>query len=205
VGAQDDLSGGLSTFMVEMLEVAHILSAATPSSLVILDEVGRGTSTYDGLSIARAVVEHLHDDPRLRPLTLFATHFQELAALSGSLERLAVARMRVVEEDGRVAFMHQVEPGAADRSYGIHVAELAGVPGSVVARAREVLQQLEGRRGEAGLVEPASAGGGSKQLDLGLAPAHPVLSELEQLDLLHLTPLEALNRLQEMQERLRNS
>jgi DNA mismatch repair protein MutS len=203
VGAQDDLGGGLSTFMVEMLEVAHILHSATPHSLVILDEVGRGTSTYDGLSIARAVVEHLHDDPRLRPLTLFATHFQELAGLAGRLERLAVARMRVIEEEGQVTFLHQVEPGAADRSYGIHVAELAGVPGSVVARAREVLRDLEGRRQPASEPEPSPAAAPYAQLDFGLVLSHPVLLELEQLDLLKLSPLEALQALHELQERLR--
>jgi DNA mismatch repair protein MutS len=203
VGAQDDLSGGLSTFMVEMVEVAHILHAATPHILVILDEVGRGTSTYDGLAIARAVLEHLHDDPRLRPLTVFATHFHELAALSGTLPRLAVARMRVIEEGGQVAFLHQVEPGPSDRSYGLHVAELAGVPGSVVARARDVLGELEGgRQGPVPAPARTAPAPAYDQLDLGLA--HPVLAELQQLDLLNLTPLQALSRLQELQERLRN-
>ena len=141
VGASDDLAGGRSTFMVEMVETAAILNLASERSLVILDEIGRGTATFDGLSIAWAAVEHLHEVNRCR--ALFATHFHELTALSEKLPRLANATMRVKEWEGDVVFLHEVGPGAADRSYGIQVARLAGLPEAVVARAREVLAQLE--------------------------------------------------------------
>jgi DNA mismatch repair protein MutS len=141
VGASDDLARGRSTFMVEMVETAAILNQATPRSLVILDEIGRGTATFDGLSIAWAAVEHLHEVNRCR--SLFATHFHELTMLSEKLPRMANATMRVKEWDGDVIFLHEVGPGAADRSYGIQVARLAGLPASVVARAREVLSLLE--------------------------------------------------------------
>ncbi len=141
VGASDDLARGRSTFMVEMVETAAILNQATARSLVILDEIGRGTATFDGLSIAWAAVEHLHEVNRCRGL--FATHFHELTVLSEKLERLANATMRVKEWEGDVIFLHEVGPGAADRSYGIQVARLAGLPEAVVARARDVLSQLE--------------------------------------------------------------
>ncbi|MFM2282475.1 MAG: mismatch repair protein MutS [Pseudomonadota bacterium] len=141
VGASDDLARGRSTFMVEMVETAAILNQATPRSLVILDEIGRGTATFDGLSIAWAAVEHLHEVNRCR--SLFATHFHELTALSEKLARLSNATMRVKEWDGDVIFLHEVGPGAADRSYGIQVARLAGLPPAVVSRAKEVLGLLE--------------------------------------------------------------
>ncbi len=141
VGASDDLARGRSTFMVEMVETAAILNQATERSLVILDEIGRGTATFDGLSIAWAAVEHLHEVNRCRGL--FATHFHELTVLSEKLARLSNATMRVKEWDGDVIFLHEVGPGAADRSYGIQVARLAGLPASVVARARDVLSKLE--------------------------------------------------------------
>ncbi|MBB4183729.1 DNA mismatch repair protein MutS [Sinorhizobium terangae] len=141
VGASDDLARGRSTFMVEMVETAAILNQATDRSLVILDEIGRGTATFDGLSIAWAAVEHLHEVNRCRGL--FATHFHELTVLSEKLGRLSNATMRVKEWDGDVIFLHEVGPGAADRSYGIQVARLAGLPASVVARAKDVLAKLE--------------------------------------------------------------
>lgn len=141
VGASDDLARGRSTFMVEMVETAAILNQATDRSLVILDEIGRGTATFDGLSIAWAAVEHLHEANRCRGL--FATHFHELTVLSEKLGRLSNATMRVKEWHGDVIFLHEVGPGAADRSYGIQVARLAGLPASVVARAKDVLAKLE--------------------------------------------------------------
>lgn len=143
VGAADDIAGGRSTFMVEMSETAVILNQAGPRSLVILDEVGRGTATWDGLAIAWAVLEALHD--RLRCRAIFATHFHELTALSGKLPDLAPARMEVREHRGRVVFLHTVAPGASERSWGLHVARLAGVPRAVVARAESVLAALEAR------------------------------------------------------------
>jgi DNA mismatch repair protein MutS len=146
VGAADDLARGRSTFMVEMVETASILNRATERSLVILDEIGRGTATYDGLSIAWATLEHLHEVNRCR--ALFATHFHELTALAAKLDDLACYTMRVKEWQGDVVFLHEVAPGAADRSYGIHVAKLAGLPGPVLARAEEVLKILE--QGEQG-------------------------------------------------------
>jgi DNA mismatch repair protein MutS len=141
VGAADDLARGRSTFMVEMVETAAILNQATARSLVILDEIGRGTATFDGLSIAWAALEYLHEKNRCR--TLFATHFHEMTALSAKLPRLHNVTMRVKEWEGDVVFLHEVGRGAADRSYGVQVARLAGLPEAVVARAREVLHQLE--------------------------------------------------------------
>jgi DNA mismatch repair protein MutS len=141
VGAADDLARGRSTFMVEMVETAGILNLAGPKSLVILDEIGRGTATYDGLSLAWAVVEHLHEVNRCRGL--FATHYHELTALAARLPRLACHTLRVKEWQGQVVFLHEVTAGTADRSYGIHVARLAGLPEAVLRRAEEVLQRLE--------------------------------------------------------------
>ena len=143
VGASDDLARGRSTFMVEMVETAAILNQAGERSLVILDEIGRGTATFDGLSIAWAAVEHLHEENRCR--ALFATHFHELTALAGKLPRLHNVTMRVKEWEGDVVFLHEVGQGAADRSYGIQVARLAGLPDAVVERAREVLHAARKR------------------------------------------------------------
>jgi DNA mismatch repair protein MutS len=141
VGAADDLARGRSTFMVEMVETAAILNQAGPRSFVILDEIGRGTATYDGLSIAWASVEHLHGANRCR--TLFATHYHELTVLAGKLDHLANATVTVREWQGEVIFLHEVVPGVADRSYGIQVARLAGLPPQVTARAAQVLEKLE--------------------------------------------------------------
>jgi DNA mismatch repair protein MutS len=141
VGAADDLARGRSTFMVEMVETAAILNQAGVRSFVILDEIGRGTATFDGLSIAWATIEHLHESNRCR--ALFATHFHELTALAAKLPRLANATMRVKEWQGEVVFLHEVVAGAADRSYGIQVAKLAGLPPSVIERAKLVLAMLE--------------------------------------------------------------
>jgi DNA mismatch repair protein MutS len=146
VGAADDLARGRSTFMVEMVETAAILNQATEKSLVILDEIGRGTATFDGLAIAWATVEHLHEKNRAR--ALFATHYHELTALASRLDQLTCVTMRVREWNDTIVFLHEVARGAADRSYGIHVAKLAGLPQAVVARAEEVLRALEeGREG----------------------------------------------------------
>lgn len=148
VGAADDLARGRSTFMVEMVETAAILNQAGEGALVILDEIGRGTATYDGLSIAWAVLEHLHDVNRCRGL--FATHYHELTALSQRLSSLANATMAVREWEGEAVFLHEVRPGAADRSYGVQVARLAGLPEPVVARARDILETLEEGEREGG-------------------------------------------------------
>jgi DNA mismatch repair protein MutS len=192
VGAQDAIAAGLSTFMVEMVETAHILSQATSRSLVIIDEIGRGTSTYDGMSIAQAVLEHLHDSPELGCKTLFATHFHELTALAGRLPALRNHRVEVSEAGGRVTFLHRIVPGGADRSYGIHVAEIAGIPAAVIERARIVLAELEQARPLAG------AGGSEAQLALPLRSSHPVIQELRRMEIDRLSPIEALNRLAEL-------
>ncbi len=197
VGAQDDLSRGLSTFMVEMVETAAILNHATRRSLVVLDEVGRGTSTYDGISIAQAVLEYLHDAPHLGCKTIFATHFHELTALAGRLPRLRNYRVEVLEREGQIAFLYRIVPGGADRSYGLHVAQLAGVPSQVVSRAKEVLRGLEGARP----LEQAQRDG-SQQLALPLAPAHPLIDELQQLDLEDLSPRDALGLLFDWKQRV---
>jgi DNA mismatch repair protein MutS len=194
VGAHDDLAGGMSTFMVEMTEAANILNHATPASLVVLDEVGRGTSTYDGVSIAQAIVEYVHDSPRLGCRTLFATHYHELTALADRLPRVRNERVEVLEEGEQVRFLHRVVPGGADRSYGIHVAALAGLPPQVIARARAILAELERQRP----LEPAARQLG---LPLELAP-DPLRAELAAIELDQLSPLEALQKLYELRSRL---
>ncbi|RVT99582.1 DNA mismatch repair protein MutS [Rhodovarius crocodyli] len=187
VGASDDLAGGRSTFMVEMTETAAILNQAGPRSFVILDEVGRGTATWDGLAIAWAVLEALHD--RLRCRAIFATHFHELTALAGKLPELRLATMRVREWKNEVVFLHSVGPGAAEKSWGLHVARLAGVPRTVLGRAEAVLHALESR---------ARQGGGvlSEELPLfapkpAAAPDHPVLAALATLDPDAMSPRDA--------------
>jgi len=184
-----------------MVETAAILRQATLRSLVVLDEVGRGTSTYDGLAIARAVVEYLHNHPRLGCRTLFATHYHELTELERVLPRVRNYRMDVLEEGDRVVFLHRVVRGGADKSYGIHVAQLAGLPHAVVRRAREILQELESARsGERTRRRQSMA----KQVPLTIqltlfSPPHPVLERLRSLELDGMTPLEALTTLYELQ------
>lgn len=195
IGAQDEVAAGQSTFMVEMVETAHILHHATPRSLLILDEIGRGTSTYDGLSIAWAVVEYLHNHPERRARTLFATHYHELIELAERLPMVRNYNLAVVEEGGHVVFLHKVVPGGADRSYGIHVAQLAGVPRPVIHRAQELLQQLE-----SGEFRPGTAAPEPYQPVL-FAQEHPVIEELRALDISTMTPLEAINKLYELQRR----
>ncbi len=205
IGAQDDISSGQSTFMVEMLETASILHHATPRSLVLLDEIGRGTSTWDGLAIARAVVEYLHNASRLGCRTLFATHFHEMTALADHLPGVCCVRMDVLDEGDRVVFLHRVVPGAADRSYGIHVAEIAGVPRALTRRAQEILSDLErgpaaeaaGRRRRAMATQaPETA---SMQLTM-FAPPSPVVEAIRTLDVESLSPLDALTTLYQLQQ-----
>src|SRR5207237_2496906 len=146
IGAQDDLATGQSTFMVEMVETANILHHATPRSLIILDEIGRGTSTYDGLAIARAVVEYLHNNKRCGARTLFATHYHELVEVAKSLPRIQCMNVAVTEEEGKVVFLHKIVPGGADKSYGVQVEQLAGIPRPVIHRAEEILAELAQKR-----------------------------------------------------------
>ncbi len=210
VGASDELARGQSTFMVEMTETARILNLATRRSLVILDEIGRGTSTYDGLSLAWSVVEHIHD--RLECRTLFATHYHELTALAQSLAALRNFNVAVREWQEQVVFLHKIVPGAADKSYGIHVARLAGVPGGVIERAKQILAQLENQaldsHGGAKIARPSGAGpgavtrSGDLQLSLFAPETHPLLDALCELDLNATTPLEALRWLERWKEKL---
>jgi len=195
VGAQDDIAAGQSTFMVEMVETAAILHNATERSLVILDEVGRGTATQDGLAIARAVVEYLHHRPGGTPRTLFATHFQELAALATLLPRVENRSVAVIEEGTDVVFLHRIVPGAADRSYGVHVAAIAGLPRAVVARARELLRELEA--GASASSAPRTKASAALQPPL-LPPTDPFVDAVASIEPDALTPLEALQRLYEL-------
>jgi len=192
VGAQDNLAAGQSTFLVEMVETATILTNVTPRSLVLLDEIGRGTSTYDGLAIAWAVVEHLHERAAGAKV-LFATHFHELTQLARELPRVRNFHVAVREWNDEIIFLHKVEPGGTDRSYGIQVARLAGVPAAVIERAKALLAELEAARSTAHeRVEAA-------QLGLFEQGPHPLVVELEKLDLSRATPLDALNLLAEWQ------
>jgi DNA mismatch repair protein MutS len=196
IGAQDEIHAGQSTFMVEMIETANILNHATPRSLLILDEIGRGTSTYDGLSIAWAVVEYIHNHPNLKARTLFATHFHELTQLSDLLPGVRNYNVAVTESNNQVVFLHRIVPGGADRSYGIHVAQLAGIPRQVILRASEILKELEASAGTAVHIEPSS----SQQLTL-FPETNPILDELKKMDLNTLPPIQAINLLYEWQQR----
>ncbi|MHC5053083.1 MAG: DNA mismatch repair protein MutS [Planctomycetota bacterium] len=213
VGASDDLSRGRSTFMVEMVETARVLRTATERSLVVLDEVGRGTSTYDGVSIAWAVTEHIHDSVGAR--TLFATHYHELCASSEELERVANVNVAVREWGDEITFLYRIVPGGADRSYGIHVARLAGVPREVIDRAKEILELLESRSEapvEQGKKRRKGKGKGPRMEQMPLfipvpAPAAPpkpsaVEEALSALKIENLTPLEALVKLEELRKLL---
>lgn len=196
IGAQDEIHAGQSTFMVEMVETANILHHATPRSLLILDEIGRGTSTYDGVSIAWAVVEYIHNHPELRSKTLFATHYHELTQLADLLPGVFNHNVAVSEADGRVVFLHKIVPGGADRSYGIHVGQLAGLPKPVIQRAGEIMQQLEATSGRAVKISP------SIPHQLALFPeTNPLLDELRSLDLNSISPIEALTWLYDWKRR----
>jgi DNA mismatch repair protein MutS len=207
VGASDDLARGRSTFMVEMVETAAILNQADDHALVILDEIGRGTATYDGLSIAWATLEHLHDANRSR--SLFATHYHELTALAGKLERVDNATVSVKEVDGDVIFLHEVRKGAADRSYGVQVAKLAGLPESVVSRARVVLNALEkGEREGAGKQKAIIDDLPLFSMAAPPPPPTPKTSRVEEkLNAIHpdeLSPREALQLIYELKEASQN-
>ena len=210
VGAQDDLAAGRSTFLVEMLETARLLHGAGERSLVLLDEIGRGTSTWDGLAIAQAVAERLAAGER-GPRTLFATHFQELTALAGSVERIANAAV-AAEEDGQggLRFLHRVAPGAADRSWGVQVAAMAGLPPDVLERAAQLLAALEGGGAEPGPVPgavldlpPPRFAAGASEAALAAELAGELVAELAALDVDGLTPLEAISALYALREQAR--
>lgn len=198
IGAHDELHAGRSTFMVEMVETAEILNHASGRSLLILDEIGRGTSTYDGLSIAWAIIEYLHNHPRLKPRTLFATHYHELVGLADLLPLVHNYNVNVAEEGDSVVFLHQIVRGGADRSYGIHVAQLAGLPRDVIQRANEILKELE-QHAPTTSVEPSHL---KPAQQIALFPeTSPILEELHQIDITSMTPLEAINKLYEWKRR----
>jgi len=201
IGAQEDIAAGQSTFMVEMIEVANILNNATSRSLLILDEVGRGTSTYDGLSIAWSTIEYIHNNIRLRARTLFATHYHELVELAANLPRVKNFNMAVTEEEGKVIFLRKVVPGGADRSYGIHVAQLAGLPQAVIRRAGEILRNLE-------LEQSARKDGNGEDaadrqaLQFSLfGQESEIENEITSLDIDSMSPMEAINKLYELKNK----
>jgi DNA mismatch repair protein MutS len=205
VGASDELAKGQSTFMVEMVETARILNTATERSLVILDEIGRGTSTYDGLSLAWAIVEYLHSKNRSR--TLFATHYHELIELQSSLPGVRNWNVSVKEWDDNVIFLHRIVPGGADRSYGIHVARLAGVPRDVNDRAKEILSQLEenhlDKYGNPKIGKPKKSN--TLQMTLFEWKDNAVVDQLKSLEIERMTPIEALQKLEELQRQARQT
>ncbi|MCZ7395094.1 MAG: DNA mismatch repair protein MutS [Candidatus Methanoperedens sp.] len=199
VGAFDDLASGQSTFMIEMVELANILNNATPKSLVLLDEIGRGTSTYDGYSIAKAVVEFIHNKDRVGVRSLFATHYHQLTALEGTLKRMKNYHIAVKEEGNDLVFLRKIIPGATDKSYGIHVARLAGVPLKVTQRAKEILKEVENGSAIRGM-------GSARYTQLVLFEPEaqkdsPLIEELKKLNVDAMTPLEALNALAELRRK----
>ena len=216
VGASDDLASGQSTFMVEMSEVANILRNATSNSLLILDEIGRGTSTFDGLSIAWAVVEHISNPRLLGAKTLFATHYHELTELEGKLNSVNNYCIAVKEKGDDIVFLRKIVKGGADKSYGIQVAKLAGVPDNVIERAKEIVEELS-NNDITEIVQNISAEGNSKRskpkLDevdleqislLDTMDNDTILNELKELDLSQMTPIEAMNKLYELQNKVKN-
>jgi len=207
VGASDNLARGQSTFMVEMTETANILNHATRRSLIVLDEIGRGTSTFDGISIAWAVAEYLHDHPQLQAKTLFATHYHELTDLALTRPRIRNFNVAVKEWNDQIIFLRKIVKGGASHSYGIQVARLAGLPGAVIARAKEVLKNLESgefeREGEPRLARSRNSRRSNApvpQLSLFEKPDDPVRKKLEDIDISVLTPLEALNLLDQLKQ-----
>ena len=209
VGASDSLSTGESTFMVEMTEAANILNNVTPKSLVLFDELGRGTSTYDGISIAWAIVEYLHEHKRARARTLFATHYHELNEMEKRFDRIKNYNVSVREMDGKVIFLRKLERGGSEHSFGIHVAEIAGMPRSIVTRAQTILHQLEADNAQVGAAGKADVsrldGAGTEGMQLSLFQLDdPVLSQIRDeilhLDIDHLTPMDALNKLNDIKK-----
>jgi DNA mismatch repair protein MutS len=206
VGASDNISLGESTFMVEMLEAASILNNLSDRSLVILDEIGRGTSTYDGISIAWAMVEYIHEHPGGRAKTLFATHYHELNEMEAAFQRIRNFNISIKELDDRVIFLRKLVPGGSEHSFGIHVARMAGMPRSVVKRANDILVELENTEGEKNLGKPVGEIAGQREgLQMSFFQLDdPVLKQIRDqiadLDINNLTPMEALNKLNEIKK-----
>jgi DNA mismatch repair protein MutS len=199
IGASDNLAKGESTFFVEMNELAYILNTATKKSLIILDEIGRGTSTYDGLSIAWAVLEYLCSEQQ-GTRTLFATHYHELTVLEGKLPGLANLNTEISESEGNVVLLHRIAEGSASRSYGIHVAKLAGVPDTLLANAQEKLTMLESERKEIELDYERHDAEAPAQISLFDFAPNPVIERLRALNILEITPSQAFSILEELKE-----
>jgi DNA mismatch repair protein MutS len=201
VGATDYLTLGQSTFLVEMMETANILNNATPKSLILLDEVGRGTSTFDGLSIAWAVTEYIHNHPKISAKTLFATHYHELTELAQFLPRVKNYQVAVKEWEEEIIFLRKIVPGGCDDSYGIHVARLAGIPSQVLKRAKKILADLESGKLSSLKVEGTVPQPISYQLSIFTPRDGLITEELKKLDLDKLTPIEALNKLNDLKRK----
>ena len=203
IGAADDLVSGQSTFMVEMMEANRAIRQASGHSLILFDELGRGTATYDGMALAQAIIEYIHD--RTKAKTLFATHYHELTDLSKSLTRLENVHVATLEKDGQVTFLHKIEAGPADKSYGIHVAKIAGLPKDLLTRADAILTDLENQeKREASLsVSRMESQKVSEQMSLFLEETeNPVLAELRDLDIYNMTPLEVMAAVAELKKKL---
>ena len=209
IGAADDLVSGQSTFMVEMMEANHAISQATENSLILFDELGRGTATYDGMALAQAIIEYIHN--RTGAKTLFATHYHELTELSTSLTQLENVHVATLEKDGQVTFLHRIEVGPADKSYGIHVAKIAGLPNDLLTRADQILTRLESQANEKpslGISNTLSADAREKNQvaeQISLFPEtteSPILDELRQLDIYNMTPMEVMLAVVEIKKKL---
>ena len=209
IGAADDLVSGQSTFMIEMMEANHAISQATENSLILFDELGRGTATYDGMALAQAIIEYIHN--RTGAKTLFATHYHELTELSTSLTQLENVHVATLEKDGQVTFLHKIEVGPADKSYGIHVAKIAGLPNDLLTRADQILTRLESQANEKSSLGisntlPADAREKNQVAEqMSLFPEiteSPILDELRQLDIYNMTPMEVMLAVAEMKKKL---
>jgi DNA mismatch repair protein MutS len=207
VGASDNISVGESTFMVEMTEAANILNNVSPRSLVLFDELGRGTSTYDGISIAWAIVEYLHEQPRAKARTLFATHYHELNEMEKNFSRIKNYNVSVKEHEGRVIFLRKLTRGGSEHSFGIHVADIAGMPKSIVKRANVILKQLEADNAQVGKAGKPTAEIAQSREGMQLSFFQlddPVLTQIRDeilgLDINNLTPVEALNKLNDIKK-----
>ena len=208
IGAADDLVSGQSTFMVEMMEANHAISQATENSLILFDELGRGTATYDGMALAQAIIEYIHN--RTGSKTLFATHYHELTELSTSLTQLENVHVATLEKDGQVTFLHKIEVGPADKSYGIHVAKIAGLPNDLLTRADQILARLESQANEKSSLNPSNKGANDSKENqvseqISLFPEiteSPILDELRQLDIYNMTPMEVMLAVAEMKKKL---
>ena len=186
--------------MVEMMEANNAISHATKNSLILFDELGRGTATYDGMALAQSIIEYIHEHTGAK--TLFATHYHELTSLESSLEHLVNVHVATLEQDGQVTFLHKIEPGPADKSYGIHVAKIAGLPADLLARADKILTQLESQ-GTESPTPMRQTSAVTEQISLfDRAEEHPILAELAKLDIYNMTPMQAMNVLVELKQKL---